>query len=83
MKVGEKLNNGATVLMASESDNGFYVLAMWDKGPGHSVEFVTWAVSSKGNAFWGHYFRSHNLKEAVKDFERRIKDWETSDALLK
>ena len=56
------LKNGAEILAQKIAKNGFIVLA---KVKGYHP-FVTWYADKSGNAYWGHYFSSHD--EALTDF---------------
>lgn len=58
-----QLNNGAEVVASCKD----LVLAKWDRG--NRMEYVTWIVDKKGNAYLGHYFC--NVQDAVKDFIAR------------
>lgn len=58
------LNNGAEILAYKKRlNNHMIVLAKWGE------EFVTWAVSDNGDAYWGHYFKTED--EASADWEKR------------
>lgn len=57
------LNNGANVLAVKPSNNGFIVMAEFNKS------FVTWFVNKAYDAFWGHYY--DNVNEALEDFNIR------------
>ena len=60
-----KLNNGAE-LLDRDAETGI-VLAKF-----RGSEYVTWATSANGDAFWGHYFGS-DVVAASKDFTVRVK----------
>ena len=60
------LNNGSEILAQKIAKNGFIVLAKVKFGQG---QFVTWYADKNGDAYWGHYFSSHD--EAMADFYER------------
>jgi hypothetical protein len=58
------LNNGAEVLAFKKILwSHMIVCAKWNE------EFVTWAVSDHGDAYWGHYFKT--MDEAIADWKGR------------
>ncbi len=71
-KFGDKLQNGATVVLFKDNPTSV-VLAYWgnsDMNPG-THPWVTWRVDGRGDTYFGHYFA--DLAEAAMDFEQRVK----------
>lgn len=64
-----KLKNGAKIvqLETRKKDYQQFVLAFWS---GHTCPWVTWAMDSEGNTYWGHYFG--NEESARLDLAKRI-----------
>jgi len=62
--ISKVLNNGAEIFAFKQKNPDTYmlVLAKWNG------EWVTWAVSPNGDAYWGHYFQT--------DFDKAYADWE-------
>lgn len=68
IKVGDTIQNGATVINVKHSRDGreAVVLATW-RG-----EFVTWRVSTATReAVNGHYFSDYAFTQAVADYDAR------------
>lgn len=64
----QTLKNGATVEMLIETDTDErYVLA----NTGGYQPYVTWAMDSEGNCYWGHYFAKDQFDEAKADLVQR------------
>lgn len=64
MKIGDALNNGATVVeVATDDEGGTFVVARTHR------EWVTWALREDGETAHGHYF--DDLEDALDDLRLR------------
>jgi hypothetical protein len=65
--IPKRLNNGAEIkALKMIVGHHMMVLAFWE---GDLRPWVTWAVDSNGDAYWGHYFVTE--AEAYDDWEKR------------
>jgi hypothetical protein len=71
MKIGDKLQNGATIIAYFVSMRGGVVLADTSVRSAHS--FATWLFNpTTGETFHGNYFRADEQEEAIADFKKRV-----------
>lgn len=65
-QIGGKLPNGATVERHYQDADTVVVMCRTVDG-----NYVTWRLDPDGNAYWGHYFREDEEREAIKNFFSR------------